>query len=164
MAQFGFVFDVADLPEREQQSFDPIPAGWYTATIGAVDIRDTKSGGQMFNIRYNITGPAHSGRVIYGNINVANSNPKAVEIGMEQLGQILRSIGMQKLVDTDELIGHDLQVKVEIRQSVGYPDANEVRGWRPSASSVPKTDFTDLETDFAPKKVADKKIPPWAAR
>ena len=158
-----FSFDVNSVPEREQGEYGPVPAGWYAASIQKVELRDTKSGGQMMNIRYDIKGPTNAGRVIFGNINVDNPNPKAVEIGREQLAQLMRSIGVDRINDTDMLIGHDLEIKVDVRANPGYPEQNNVIGWRPvNRNSGPS--FADLETDFAPKQAASKSAPPWAAK
>ena len=130
------------------------------------EIKPTKKGGEMINIRYDITGPEHVGRVVFGNINTVNDNPVAVQIGFEQLGQILRAIGLERLRDTDELSGHTLQIKVKISKSEGYDDANEVCGWRAVPSSIPKSPFADLKSDLgaepAPKKASTAKAnPPW---
>ena len=168
MALLNSVFELASVPEREERTtdFSPIPAGWYTAMMMRTEIRPTKKGGEMINIRYDITGPEHVGRVVFGNINIANDNPMAVQIGHEQLGQILRAIGLDRLRDTDELSGHTLQIKVEIRKSEGYPDANEVRAWRAVQSSAPKSPFADLKSDLgaepaAKKASTNKANPPW---
>jgi len=68
MAFLGDTFDAADLPEGNS-NYDPIPAGWYTTTITDAELRDTKNGtGQYIAIRYDITGPEHQGRVVFGNL------------------------------------------------------------------------------------------------
>jgi len=168
MALLNNVFELSSVPEREERNndFTPIPAGWYTAMMMRTEIKPTKKGGEMINIRYDITGPEHVGRVVFGNINTVNDNPVAVQIGFEQLGQILRAIGLERLRDTDELSGHTLQIKVKISKSEGYDDANEVCGWRAVPSSIPKSPFADLKSDLgaepAPKKASTAKAnPPW---
>ena len=81
-------FDIAALPVSDR-NFEPLPAGWYDATISSAEIVPTKMGnGKYIKIRYNINGPTHQGRVVFGNLNVRNPNPKAEEIGRQQLGEI----------------------------------------------------------------------------
>ena len=130
MAFLGDTFDAADLPEGNS-NYDPIPAGWYTTTITDAELRDTKNGtGQYIAVRYDITGPEHQGRVVFGNINIKNASQKAEEIGRQHLGELMRSIGLARVTDTDELIGGQLQIKVGIRKSEEYGDQNEVKGFK----------------------------------
>jgi len=136
MAFLGDTFDAADLPEGNS-SYDPIPAGWYTTTITDAELRDTKNGtGQYIAIRYDITGPEHQGRVVFGNLNIKNASQKAEEIGRQQLGELMRSIGLARVTDTDELIGGQLQIKVSIRKSEEYGDQNEVKGFKALAGAM----------------------------
>ena len=53
MADLGEVIDIAGLPKVSSGVFDPLPAGWYTATIVSGDIKQTKAGnGSYIAIRY----------------------------------------------------------------------------------------------------------------
>ncbi len=115
MAFLNEAFDVNELPQGTGGNFDPLPAGWYTVTITQAELKDTKAGnGQYIKLRYDVTGPTHQGRVVFGNLNIKNPNQKAEEIGRQQLGDIMRAIGLAKVTDTDQLIGNrqhlDLQV------------------------------------------------------
>jgi hypothetical protein len=148
-------FDIAALPVSDR-NFEPLPAGWYDATISNAEIVPTKMGnGKYIKIRYNINGPTHQGRVVFGNLNVRNPNPKAEEIGRQQLGEIMRAIGLTSLKDTDQMIGGNLAIKLDIRISEQYGNSNEVKGFRALAgASAP-----------APKPVVAstnaKASPPW---
>jgi hypothetical protein len=148
-------FDVAALPVSDR-NFEPLPAGWYDATISNAEIMATKiSTGKYIKVRYDINGPTHQGRVVFGNLNVRNPNPKAEEIGRQQLGEIMRAIGLTSLKDTDQMIGGNLSIKLDIRISEQYGNSNEVKGFRalPGASAP------------APKPAAAttnvKASPPW---
>ena len=134
MALLNQTFTVNDLPQSTG-GYDPIPAGMYTATINSVELKDSRSGGQYLNIRYDITGPSHQGRVLFGMLNIRNPNPRAEEIGLQQLGELLKAIGLDKLSDTDELIGGQLQVKVDIEKSEQYGEQNRIRSFRPLANA-----------------------------
>ena len=134
MALLNTTFTVNDLPQSTG-GYDPIPAGMYTATINSVELKDSRSGGQYLNIRYDITGPSHQGRVLFGMLNIRNPNPRAEEIGLQQLGELLKAIGLEKLSDTDELIGGQLQVKVDVEKSEQYGEQNRIRSFRPLANA-----------------------------
>ena len=160
MANLGEIFDVEFLPQGKT-SFDPIPAGWYTVTIASAEVKATKNGtGQYIAIRYDVTGPTHQGRVIFGNLNIRNASPKAEEIGRQQLGELCRAIGLAKVGDTDQLVGHGLSIKVDIEKSEQYGDKNQVRGFKPVAGGAPPRAAMAAAPAAAPAKAA----PPWAKR
>lgn len=143
MAQLGQVFSASEAPASNDYS--PLPAGWYSVRITEAELKDTKAGtGKYIKVRYDVTGGAHAGRVIFGMITVRNPNAKAEEIGRSQLAKLIRSIGLEEVSDTDQLIGGEMLVKVTIRQSEEYGDSNEVKDWKagstgsaPTASTPP---------------------------
>jgi hypothetical protein len=49
-------------------------------------------------------------------LNIKNANPKAEEIGRQQLGDIMRAIGLAKVTDTDQLIGGQIGIKLEVKE------------------------------------------------
>lgn len=159
MAFLNETFSTETLPEST--GYDPIPAGTYTATITDAGLQDTKAGtGQYIKIRYDITGPTHQGRVVYGNLNIRNPNPKAEEIGRQQLGELMRAIGLAQVSDTDQLIGGQCQIKVAVKASEGQYDAsNEVKGWKSLSGSVAPAPVAAARPAAA---AAATSAPPWA--
>ena len=120
-----------ELPESG--GYDLLPAGWYTASITETDVKDTKDGrGKYIKVRYDITGPTHQGRVVFGNLNIQNPSSEAERIGRQQFGDLLRSLGMDRIQDTDQLVGGALQVKVAVRKDKTgqYEDQNDIRGFK----------------------------------
>jgi hypothetical protein len=137
MAFLNEEFDASTV-EVSNNQYDPVPAGWYSVKVTDADLRTTKAGnGQYIAVRYDITGPSHQGRVVYGNLNIKNPNPKAEEIGRQQLAELMGAIGLKKVSDTDQLIGGELEVKLSIRQSEQYGDSNDVKGYKSATGSVP---------------------------
>ena len=62
MAFLDETFDIAEMPVTEQRSFDPVPAGWYTAAIAGAELKTTKAGtGNYIAVRFDITGPLLGG-------------------------------------------------------------------------------------------------------
>lgn len=134
MSNLGYTINAADLPAETPN--DPIPEGWYDGTITEADVKDTKAGtGRYIKLRFDIIGPTQQGRVVFTNINIQNPNPKAEEIGHQQLGQIMKAAGLQSLSDTDQLIGVSCGIKVAVRASEQYGDQNEVKAYRAIAGS-----------------------------
>jgi len=157
MARLDIGFSADELPES-RGDYEPLPEGWYSAEIGDAEIRVTKDGtGQYIRCRYNITGPTKAGRVVFGNLNIMNKSQKAEEIGRQQLGELMRCIGLGRIEDTDQLIGCPLQIKLSIRPAEnGYAAQNEVRGFRVAEGAAP--------AKAAPAASSTKAAPPWAKK
>jgi hypothetical protein len=66
----------------------------------------------------------------------------------------MRAIGIAKVADTDELIGGQLSIKVDIRSSEQYGDQNEVKGFKAIAGSTPPA-------PVAKAAATGKAAPPW---
>ena len=160
MAFLNEAYDVNELPQGNG-NFDPLPPGWYHANITGAELKSTKAGnGQYIAVRYDITGPTHQGRVVFGNLNIKNPNPKAEEIGRQQLGEIMRAIGLAKVTDTDQLIGGSLQIKLDISRQEGYDPRNEVRAFKAiGVANMPMTQMPAVQQ--APQASASA-APPWA--
>lgn len=161
MAFLGQTYNADDLPASDNGGdFEPLPAGWYSAQITAAELRDNKQQtGQYIRLTYDIVGPTHQGRKVWGNINVSHSrSPKAEQIGRQQLGELMRAAGLAKVKDTDELLGASLQIKVKFVPAGEYPAGNEVTGWKAEKGSVmPKP--APAQQSPAP---AATSTPPWA--
>jgi hypothetical protein len=154
MAFLDQTFSDENMPVSDK-SYEPLPAGWYTASITGAELKNTKAGtGQYISVRYDITGPTHMGRVVFANLNIRNPNPVAEEIGRQQLGEVMRAIGLAKVADTDELIGGQLSIKIAIKTSEQYGDQNEVKGFKAIAGSTPPA-------PKAPAVANGKAAPPW---
>ena len=160
MAFLNETFSIDTLPQSENK-FSPLPPGWYHANITGAELKSTKAGnGQYIAVRYDITGPTHQGRVVFGNLNIKNPNPKAEEIGRQQLGEIMRAIGLAKVTDTDQLIGGSLQIKLDISQQEGYDPRNEVRAFKAlEGANMPMTQMPAVPQVTQASASA---APPWA--
>lgn len=168
MAFLGETFGVDDLPQSDR-NYELIPEGWYNATITKAELGNTKSGtGQKIDVRYDITGPTQQGRVIFASVNIRNQSQKAEEIGRQQLGEIMRAIGLAKVEDTDQLIGGQLCIKVKIREATekdkaaGYNDPrNEVAGWKSVSGGTTPMPAMSAAAPASTSAPGGAK-PPWA--
>lgn len=159
MALLEESIDVQSLPQATS-NFEPLPAGWYTAIISQAELRPTKDGtGNYIKVRYDVTGPTHQGRVVFGNLNLKNASAKAEEIGRAQLGELMRAINLTKISDTDQLIGGTLSIKLDIRAATEkYGAQNDVKAFRAiSSGSVPAP-------QPATAAATGKSAPPWAKK
>jgi len=132
-------FNAADAPQSNRTEFSPLPAGWYLVTIHSAEVKQTKAGngGEYIKVRYNLVGGEHANRVVFGNLNLKNQNEAAQNIGRQQLGQIMRAIGLATIQDTDQLVGGVLEIKLSVRDDPQWGVSNEVKGFRASNHSAP---------------------------
>ncbi len=165
MAYLGQTYHQEDLPQ--QDSYDPIPAGWYDATIKDADIKESKSGGKYINIQFSITGPTNQGRTVFDIINFINKNTQTVEIAHKQLGSLIRAIGLPRVQDTNELVGGTCSIRLGLTKPTDeYPEIrNEVKGYRVIEGSRPVFNTPKASVDAIPAPAAaGKSAPPWAKR
>lgn len=165
MAFLEHAINLEDLPESTGNGeFKPLPAGWYSATINTAKLEPTKDGtGQKIALRFDITGPTHQGRVVFGNLNIRNKSEKAEEIGRAQLGDIMRAIGLKQVSDTDQLIKGNLQIKLEIKEaSEQYAARNEIKAYKASGDAVPVGSVPTFAKPAEAK--ATGSAPPWAKK
>jgi hypothetical protein len=162
MAKFGYDIDESALP-KPTNNFDPIPAGWYVGSVRTADMKATKTGGEYLNIGYDVEGPTHSGRVVFGKLNLKNANPTAEEIGRAQLGELMRAVGLSKLTDTDQLIGLRCQIKVKVSPARdGYDASNDVSGWKASEGGMSSAPRPQAAQSSQATSNASSAAPPWA--
>lgn len=167
MAFLEHAINIDDLPESTSGEFTPLPAGWYSATINKASLEPTKDGtGQKIAMRYDITGPTHQGRVVFGNLNIKNKSAKAEEIGRAQLGDIMRALGLRQVTDTDQLMGGSLQIKLEIKEATEqYAARNEVKGFKSSGDAMPMaSSVPSFPKPSSPAPKPDGAAPFWAKK
>lgn len=168
MAFLGETFSVSDLPQSDR-NYDLIPEGWYTVKITQADVKPTKSGtGDKIDVRYDIMGPTQQGRVIFGSVNIRNQSAQAEQIGRQQLGEIMRAIGLERIENTDQMIGGELQLKIKIKQpserdkAAGYDQPkNDIAGFKAcEGRSAPLPGVAAS----APAAGGGAATPPWAKK
>ncbi len=159
MAFLDQEFNVDSMPVGTS-GFDPLPDGWYTATISGAELKATKAGdGEYIAVKYTVTGPTHQGRVVFGNLNIKNPSQKAEEIGRQQLREVMLAIGLPKVRDTDQLIGGQLSIKLSVR--TGEYAGNEVKGYK-AIGGAPA--LAQAYAAPAPNSAPAKSAPPWAKK
>ena len=161
MATLGFTVSGAQAPEASGD-YELLPAGVYDATITQVDLRDTKAGtGNYLNVRLDIVGPSHEGRVVFGMITLRNPNDTAERIGREQLQKIAHYGNLGEISDTDQLVGARVGIKVGIRKSEEYGDRNEVKDYLAPKIGGQKA---SAAAPAQPSASAPAGAPPWARK
>jgi hypothetical protein len=119
-----------------QESYDPIPSGEYVAQVVDSDIKDTKNGtGKYIKLTWEIIDGEYTGRKLFENYNIINSNPQAVEIGERQWAAVQAACGKYAVTDTEEVHAIPCFVKVGIRPAQGnYGPQNSIKGYKPAVA------------------------------
>jgi hypothetical protein len=114
-----------------QESIAPIPAGVYLAHITDSDVAQTKSGGEMIKLTFQVLQGPFANRKVFANINTRNPNADAERIGQSQLSALCHAVGVINLQDTAQLHQRPVMIRVTIRKddTGQYGDRNEVRGY-----------------------------------
>lgn len=164
MANLGQTFSEKDLPEGNDGEFLALPAGDYQVRIIEATLNDNKAGtGQYIKLRMDVIGPTHQGRVIFSNLNIRNQSEKAEQIGLQQLGEVIRAIGLPSISDTDQLVGGNLVVRLKVKDDAEYGDANgkknEVSAYKAIVGSKPPQQAMPRQS--APQPAAAGNTPPW---
>lgn len=137
MAQFSF--DTNNAPKREN-SYELLPAGWYTAQVTESEITPLKSGqGQALKLTFEVLQDGYRNRKVWARLNIRHSgSPEAERIANEQLRELCESVGVVRMSDTVELHNKPVSIRVKIREdkSGQYEPQNEVIGYKPVAGSA----------------------------
>jgi hypothetical protein len=143
-----------------QESFEPIPAGWYKVMITDSEMKDTKNGnGRYLQLRLDVIEGEHENRVLFERLNLENPNQTAVDIAQRTLSAICRAVGVMQPEDSSDLHDRPLMAKVSVRPaSGGYEANNDIKAYSAveDGSSTPKA-----ETASKPAAPARKARKPW---
>jgi hypothetical protein len=126
MAQLNFDARQVD----PQQSFEPIPAGWYNMMIVESEMKPTKDGnGAYLQLTLKVVDGEHAGRQVFDRLNLQNQNPVAAEIAYKRLSAYCHATGVIQVQDSQQLHGIPFKARVSVRtDSTGqYEPSNEVK-------------------------------------
>lgn len=113
-----------------QQSFEPIPAGWYNMMIVESEMKPTSNGqGAYLQLSLKVVDGQYAGRQVFDRLNLQNQNPVAVEIAYKRLSAYCHATGVIQVQDSQQLHGIPLKARVSVRtDSTGqYDPSNEIK-------------------------------------
>jgi hypothetical protein len=88
-------------------------------------------------VTYQVTDGTHRGRKLFGQFNIKNANPQAVQIGLGQLKTMMeagRKSNPNRLESSQELVGLRFRVKTKARVD-DFGEKAEVKQWLPSEAA-----------------------------
>lgn len=126
--------------------FEPLPAGYYTVAITESEQKPTKSGsGSYLNMKLEVLQGEYTKRVLWCRLNLDNPNATAVKIAQAELSAICRAVGVPTPKDSSELHFKPVVIRVKLKPNKvtneleNLIDAWHPEGYKPSATSAPKT-------------------------
>jgi hypothetical protein len=108
-------------PERK---FEALPIGDYPCTIVAEAVKPTRDqSGAYLELTLEIAEGAQKGRKLFDRINLKNTAPRAVEVGLSRLSAICHALDIELLEDTNQLLNRSLTVRVGLEKdkATGLP-------------------------------------------
>lgn len=119
---------------------DPLAAGAYNVIVEKAEVAPTKTGGQMIKVQLKVLDGPSTGRMIFDQFNIQNSNPQAVQIGLGQLKGMMKAFGHPNpnmLQTTQELIGLKGTAVLKIENDPQYGEQARVKGYKALAGTAP---------------------------
>lgn len=118
---------------QPDNSFDPIPAGWYNAIIDESEMKPTRDGsGAYLALRFNVIDGQYAGRKVFTRLNLRNQNPVAQDIAQKQLSSICHAVNVLNVQDSSQLHALPLQIRVKVTNDPTgqYDPSNEISGYK----------------------------------
>ena len=161
MAKFGFDSSEVDMTAVGGGNYDPIPAGDYTLKALEAEEKETKAGGLMIKVKFEVVSGEYAGRWIWDNFNVVNASEKAQNIGRQQLVAWATACGKPDADDTDKLLDKKFNATVSIEKGTGgYKDSNGIKAFLASGTAeAPKA--AKPAAPAPAKPAAGKSANPW---
>jgi len=108
-------FNAEEENKKNPSEYDPIPAGWYYASIEGVELKTTKAGdGQFIAVTFSLIGK-QEGRKLWHNYNISNPNEMAEKIGRGELARLCIAVGKVQLSAPEDLLNSFVDIKVTIK-------------------------------------------------
>ena len=105
--------------DQQESSFDPVPPGPYDIVVSNIEDTVSKKGHDMLNMEFEIVGPTHAGRKIWERWTFppADEGIKALSISRSKMAALAQACGIERINDTDKLIGKRCKARVGIQPS-----------------------------------------------
>lgn len=137
-------------PDEVADDREILEPGNYVAQIIESDLADTKSGGKMLRLTWEIIDGPKAKRRVWENLNIINQNPDAQAIAERSLKRICAAVGHTGLLSNSESLHFKpVEITVAIQPAKGeYGESNQVKGYKPVGGASTAT--TTTATTSAP--------------
>lgn len=131
MAQLPSKFSTED--KGEMNNFDALPAGEYQVKVKDSSLNvNSKKTGKYLKFIFEVTEGEFKGRWLFSNMNIIHTNVQAVEKAEKELATLCRACGKSSILDSDEVHGCELMVKItQTKATSQYPAGNDIKDYQP---------------------------------
>lgn len=134
---------------------DPIPAATYPLELTESDIvPNSKGTGTLLKFTATVTDGEHKGRLIWGQMNLENSNQTAQEIGQSEFRALREVTGVLSPDDTEELHFKQFMAVVDVEPAKGEYKAKNKINWRKTVKLLEGGDAAPSTTQANDNKPA----------
>jgi hypothetical protein len=137
--------------DHEPVQNDLLPRGEYKATVVASEMKETRSGGEMLRLEFQILEGQFLNRKVWENYNLVNISEQAVRIGKGQLSSLCRAIGVGQMKDSSELHYKPLKITVGVKKASdsSYGDQNKITNYAalPSGTDASVRQVPELQSN-----------------
>ena len=149
---------------------DTIPAGEYQLIIVGTELRQSKMGDDMINVKFQVVEGDYKNSILFQLYLLGHSNPVVKTRNMRDFGKMCVAIGKPKAMTTGELWGMRFNAVVsESEDDFGW--RNEIKGYHPleglakiqQATSQSPTPATPPPPPATPQVTATQAPPPAPA-
>lgn len=107
--------------------FKVVPPGIYDVVIVESDVKPTRSGGKMLELKYQVVAGPNAGDFLTDRLNIDNASETAKRIGLSQLKNICDAIGFAGMLkDSNQLHGKVFSVKVVVEKFESNKEAGKM--------------------------------------
>lgn len=149
--------DLTSVEVKAASGYNVVPTGEYDVVVTKAEIMETKSGGSMLILGYEVQSGDQAGKTIKHTMNIVNQSAEATRIGLESLKRVAIATGHKnpnKIADTDELLNKNpFLVIVEEVQDGEYKN-NKIK-------AIVKTSV-EADTSFEAPKASTTVKKPWS--
>ena len=123
--------------EFEDTDFKPLAEGMYDVQVDKVEVKELPNdNGDMLVMAFKVISNESTGRLIWDRLCIEHSSDTAKNIAQAKLGHLMRSLNVEDLEDTDQLVGAKVSAKVTIREAEGeYKASNEMKWYKKFAGT-----------------------------
>ena len=125
-------------PETSSR-FEPLPEGWYSASILETEERLSKTGNKYLNVTFEITSADHAGRRVWERYNVYYPDEIKAQRARQECHKLSTALGFANVPPfSEEMLDLHLDIRLKIKEGKdGYGPKNEVAAYRAAPSPNP---------------------------
>lgn len=159
-----------EFDSNKVKDFDALPEGDYECVIEKAETKFWDNGDEYVHVTFGIVGENGNSRKIFDSMTIRSDDPDSqlLSFGKRRFKQLLLSIGLERITDTDQILNRSLVVCVGVyTPKNGGDERNNVRKYSVRGGNAPVVPPPQVRTPVPSVPVAPSVAPvmddPFAA-